>query len=39
MESLIHRADQAMYVAKQGGRSRIVSDGEAESTPEAEGTV
>ena len=39
MESLIHRADQAMYVAKQGGRSRIVSDGEAEPPPEAEGTV
>jgi diguanylate cyclase (GGDEF)-like protein len=28
IESLLHRADQAMYAAKQGGRSRIAVDGE-----------
>ena len=39
MESLIHRADQAMYVAKQGGRSRIVTDTEAQPPPAAEDTV
>jgi diguanylate cyclase (GGDEF)-like protein len=38
MESLIHRADQAMYVAKQGGRSRIFTDPEAQPPPEAEDT-
>ncbi|MCX5685694.1 MAG: sensor domain-containing diguanylate cyclase [Planctomycetota bacterium] len=39
MESIIHRADQAMYVAKQGGRSRIATDTEAQPPPEAEDTV
>jgi len=39
MESLIRRADQAMYAAKQRGRSRI-ADGDDEQPPtEAEDTV
>ena len=38
MESLVHRADQAMYLAKQGGRSRIADD-ETPSPPEAEDAV
>jgi PleD family two-component response regulator len=39
MESIIHRADQAMYFAKQGGRSRIATDTEAQPHPEAEDTA